>query len=89
MSLATGAAFLAVLITANLIGVRNTLFYAIVGIVGLWTAFLMSGVHATIAAVIAAFTIPTTAKMPENLFTNNIQKLLHKFNALDLTGNLL
>ncbi|MGQ1944098.1 Na+/H+ antiporter NhaA [Ornithobacterium rhinotracheale] len=86
VSLATGAAFLAVLITANLIGVRNTLFYAIVGIVGLWTAFLMSGVHATIAAVIAAFTIPTTAKMPENLFTNNIQKLLHKFNALDPNG---
>ena len=82
-SLFTGAAFLMVLITANLIGVRNTIFYAVVGIVGLWTAFLMSGVHATIAAVIAAFTIPSTAKIPENIFTNSIQKLLNKFNALD------
>lgn len=85
-SLLTGAVFLAMLITANLIGVRNTLFYAIVGIVGLWTAFLMSGVHATIAAVIAAFTIPSTAKIPENSVTNSVQKLLNKFNALDPNG---
>ena len=85
-SLFTGAVFLVVLITANLIGVRNTLFYAIVGIVGLWTAFLMSGVHATIAAVIAAFTIPSTAKIPENTFTTIIQRLLNKFNDLDTTN---
>src|SRR5690606_30241933 len=57
-NLLIGGLFMAVLLIANRIGVRNTVFYAIIGIGGLWFAFLLSGVHATIAAVLAAFTIP-------------------------------
>ncbi|MEX2597069.1 MAG: Na+/H+ antiporter NhaA [Salibacteraceae bacterium] len=79
VSLATGAGFMAVLITANLIGVRNTLFYGVVGIAGLWLAFLMSGVHATIAAVLAAFTIPVSVKMKEKGFIDRAYKLLDDF----------
>jgi len=79
MSLAVGAIFLIVLITGNIIGVRNTMFYAIIGIGGLWMAFLMSGVHATIAAVLAAFTIPANVKISDITFMAKGEMLLSKF----------
>lgn len=82
MSLMLGGVFMTVLITANAIGVRNTLFYGIVGIGGLWLAFLLSGVHATIAAVLAAFTIPANAKITETTFNKKAEKLLSKFKNL-------
>ncbi len=79
ISLLSGAGFLGILLFANMIGVRNTLFYAIVGIGGLWLAFLMSGVHATIAAVLAAFAIPVRVKVDEATFTEQLSFLLSKF----------
>ncbi|QQS31180.1 MAG: Na+/H+ antiporter NhaA [Sphingobacteriales bacterium] len=79
LSLLTGAGFLTILLLANITGVRNTLFYAIIGIGGLWLAFLMSGVHATIAAVLAAFTIPVRVKVDEATFTEELSYLLEKF----------
>lgn len=78
-SLLTGAIFMAVLLFGNFIGIRNTAFYGIIGIFGLWLAFLMSGVHATIAAVLAAFTIPNNAVVSENLFNKRIGVLINKF----------
>jgi Na+:H+ antiporter, NhaA family len=81
-SLMLGGVFMTVLITANIIGVRNTLFYGIVGIGGLWLAFLLSGVHATIAAVLAAFTIPANTKITETTFNRKAEKLLSKFKNL-------
>lgn len=80
-SLMVGAIIMAVLIVANLIGVRNSLFYAMLGIGGLWLAFLMSGVHATIAAVLAAFTIPANVKISEAAFSEKLDILLSKFKA--------
>ncbi|HNR07397.1 MAG TPA: Na+/H+ antiporter NhaA [Saprospiraceae bacterium] len=80
-SLATGGVFMAVLIISNLIGVRNTLFYGIVGIGGLWLAFLMSGVHATIAAVMAAMTIPAKVKVSEAEYTYGLKRLMTRFEA--------
>lgn len=82
-SLITGGAFMAVLIVSNLIGVRNTLYYGIIGIGGLWLAFLMSGVHATIAAVLAAFTIPANVKIGERAFSERLNSLLVKFKGAD------
>src|SRR5690606_33619035 len=58
LSLLIGLGFVLIMYIGNKMGIRNILFYAIIGIVGVWTAFLLSGVHATIAAVLAAFTIP-------------------------------
>lgn len=79
ISLATGAIFLLILIVSNLIGVRNTVYYAIIGIGGLWLAFLMSGVHATIAAVLAAMTIPADVKVSEKIYVEKMNNLINKF----------
>src|SRR5688572_30665196 len=59
-ALAVGGVFLVALVVANLIGVGKTLVYALLG-VGLWLAFLFSGIHATIAGVLLAMTVPASS----------------------------
>lgn len=78
-SLAVGAAFLVALIGANLLGVRHPLVYGILGIGGLWLAFFLSGVHPTIAGVLAAFTIPARTRLSGEEFIVRGRALLEKF----------
>lgn len=61
-SLAIGGVALVLLAIANLAGVRKPLVYGLVGIV-VWLAFLKSGVHATIAGVLLAMTIPSRTRI--------------------------
>jgi Na+:H+ antiporter, NhaA family len=82
-SLMAGGIFLSVMIAANIIGVRNTVFYAILGIGGVWLAFLLSGVHATIAAVLAAFTIPVKVKIEAQYFSKQLGNLIVRFNTAE------
>ncbi|GJL68647.1 MAG: Na(+)/H(+) antiporter NhaA [Nitrospirales bacterium] len=81
MSLVVGAGFMILLVTSNLLGVRNILWYGLLGIGGLWLAFLLSGVHATIAAVLAAFTIPANVKISDKGFVSRIKALGDRFEA--------
>lgn len=83
VSLIAGFSFLTVMYAGNKLGIRNILFYAIFGIIGVWTSFLLSGVHATIAAVLAAFTIPADVRIRENFLISKIQTSLQKFSAID------
>lgn len=76
-----------ILIISNLIGIRNTIYYAIIGIGGLWLAFLMSGVHATIAAVLAAMTIPVNVKVSEKEYIKRIKNLIFKFEEEEPNNN--
>jgi NhaA family Na+:H+ antiporter len=83
VNLGAGGVFLALLLLANSLGIRNPVFYGIVGIGGLWLAFLLSGVHATIAGVLAAFTIPARPKIDERGFTQRLQHYLHEFERIE------
>lgn len=82
-SLAIGLGFVLAMFLANKLGVRNIVFYAILGIGGVWTAFLLSGVHATIAAVLAAFMIPADVVLQEDSYIGKIQQKLKRFKDID------
>ncbi|WP_312902944.1 Na+/H+ antiporter NhaA [Chryseobacterium taichungense] len=81
--LTIGLVILAVMYLGNRLGIRSIIFYALLGICGVWTMFLLSGVHATIAAVLAAFTIPADVKIKENVFISKINVYLDRFRNID------
>ncbi|MDP2888877.1 MAG: Na+/H+ antiporter NhaA [Bacteroidota bacterium] len=86
-SLMFGILFLGILFTANKIGVRSPVFYGIVGIGGLWLAFLLSGVHATIAGVLAALAIPANVKIDDINFTQKLKELANSFRKAEKATN--
>ncbi|SDG61404.1 Na+:H+ antiporter, NhaA family [Pedobacter terrae] len=80
MPLAVGAGFLILLMVGNKMGIRSTIFYLLLGIC-VWIGFLLSGVHATIAGVLVAFTIPAVTRIDEQIYSNNLRKLSYDFEA--------
>ena len=78
-SLAIGLVVLTVMFAGNRLGVKSVWFYGVLGIGGVWVAFLTSGVHATISAVLAAMVIPADARIPEAAFLARIRKLTRQF----------
>ena len=73
-----GALFLVALILANLIGVGRTLVYALLGL-GLWLCFLLSGVHATIAGILLALTVPAISFINPGAFLERSRYVLDRF----------
>lgn len=70
--LAMAAGILALLVLLNYFGVKNLVFYLIPGVF-LWYFIHHSGIHATIAGVLLAFTIPTN----ETDVLSPLEKLEH------------
>jgi len=74
-----GVMFL-VMLSFNRFGIHAILPYFIAGIF-LWFFMLESGVHATIAGVIAAFTIPSRPKLAPIAFTQSTRNLLNEYDS--------
>ena len=74
-----GASFL-VLISFNRFGIHAILPYFIVGLF-LWFFMLESGVHATIAGVIAAMAIPSRPKYTPSTLTQDTRNLLDEYDS--------
>ncbi|UCN00767.1 Na+/H+ antiporter NhaA [Sulfurimonas sp. SWIR-19] len=75
--LLAGVMFL-LMVTLNRFGIHAVLSYFIVGLF-MWFFMLESGIHATIAGVIAALTIPSKPKMPPTDFTQQTKNLLDEY----------
>lgn len=80
--LLTAFVFFGVLISFNRFGIHKPLPYFIIG--GLmWAAMLESGVHATIAGILTAMTIPAKPKFNPHFFHEHIDKLVDSYHKAD------
>jgi Na+:H+ antiporter, NhaA family len=77
-ALGLAAIVFAGLIAANRLHLRQPLIYALLGI-ALWAAVFESGVHATVAGVLLALTIPARTRIDPDAFVAKGQGLLEEF----------
>jgi Na+:H+ antiporter, NhaA family len=62
---------------ANRLGVRQPVVYALIGVF-VWLATLKSGVHATVAGIMLAFTIPTETSIEVSEFLEASREVLQR-----------
>lgn len=83
MALGIGFAVLIVAAVLNHLDVRNPFVYLCVGFV-VWVAFLKSGIHATIAAILMAFLIPATTRIDGKALMQRLEFLTARMKAMGL-----
>lgn len=83
--LVIGIVLIVVLVLMNRLRIHYILVYAVLGI-GVWLSFLISGVHATIAGVLVAMTIPAIAQVNTEDFCSKSHILLRDFEEAKKPG---
>ncbi|MDO9282395.1 MAG: Na+/H+ antiporter NhaA [Methylotenera sp.] len=83
--LGIAAALVAILFAFNFSGIRNAIPYFIIAVL-LWYALLQSGVHATIAGVLGALTVPARSKYDPTLFIAYIKDQMARFTTSHKQG---
>jgi len=83
--LAVAGVLFAVLMAFNMSGIRKTLPYFIVAVL-LWYALLQSGVHATIAGILGALSVPAKPKYNPERFSEHVKELMRRFDASHQPG---
>jgi len=73
------------LLVFNLLGIRKTTPYLIVAAL-LWYALLQSGVHATLAGILGALTVPAVPKYNPERFSEHVKELMQRFDASHQPG---
>ena len=81
-ALGAAAVVVVVLVAANRLHVRSYLPYAVLGI-ALWAAVFASGIHATIAGVLLAFTVPARTRIDGASFVRRARELIDAFDGGD------
>lgn len=77
-ALALAGILIATLFTLNVLGARHPVIYALLG-AALWLAVLQSGIHATIAGVALAMTIPARTRIDPPEFLRKSRRILDHF----------
>ena len=78
VALGAAAVILVVLLAANRLGARRPVIYGVLGL-ALWVAVFESGVHATVAGVLLALTIPATTRIDPRAFLQRSRATLTAF----------
>jgi NhaA family Na+:H+ antiporter len=79
-ALAAGLVVLGLSALANRLGVRGPVPYILLGLV-VWSCFLASGVHATVAGVLMAMTIPSRTRIDADEFLVHADRNVATFRA--------
>lgn len=86
MNLLVAGGILLVLILLNRAGVKHLSLYVLLGI-GLWLAFLDSGIHPTLAGVLFSLTIPVKPKIESGDYQQRTKTHVHELEKTDLVNS--